>query len=225
MARTKQPAAATCDWSESGDGEYWEGSCGVAWTLTDGTPTDNEMHFCPRCGLRLREAGRSVPDRAGDAQAEIRRLSEALDAEHRSNALMGDLLRRTCDALKGPHPDPLTLHSFHDLPEAAAALVECLPAQGRAPAGDYRSYAIRQLVCAKAKEAAAPASAAMHEECAVFALCMGRVPESGEVLRWLEAAADYKKLVSEFEENHGAELLALRHLVASGQRRGKGGAS
>lgn len=27
--------------------------CGVIWELDDGTPKDNEMYFCPKCGKRM----------------------------------------------------------------------------------------------------------------------------------------------------------------------------
>lgn len=38
---------------EPGEG-YWECSnCGLAWVLNDGTPVENEMHFCPKCGARM----------------------------------------------------------------------------------------------------------------------------------------------------------------------------
>lgn len=29
--------------------------CGVEWCLNDGTPEDNEMFFCPKCGHDMRE--------------------------------------------------------------------------------------------------------------------------------------------------------------------------
>ena len=33
---------------------YYECSvCGVLWTMIDGTPEDNGMEYCPRCGARL----------------------------------------------------------------------------------------------------------------------------------------------------------------------------
>ena len=33
--------------------DYWSGECGALWTFPDGTPTDNNMQFCPVCGGRL----------------------------------------------------------------------------------------------------------------------------------------------------------------------------
>lgn len=45
-----------CDWSRAdADTDLWEGTCGVAFCLNDGTPTENEMKFCPRCGRKLIE--------------------------------------------------------------------------------------------------------------------------------------------------------------------------
>lgn len=44
----------TCEWSEDEDG-VWNGTCGMAWELTNGTPKDNQMLYCPRCGGKLHE--------------------------------------------------------------------------------------------------------------------------------------------------------------------------
>lgn len=45
----------TCEWSHADDDtDLWEGTCGVAWSLSDGTPEENEMRFCPRCGGKLK---------------------------------------------------------------------------------------------------------------------------------------------------------------------------
>lgn len=27
--------------------------CGVVWDLDDGTPKDNEMYYCPKCGAKM----------------------------------------------------------------------------------------------------------------------------------------------------------------------------
>lgn len=55
---------------------------------------------------------------------------------------------------------------------------------------NYREYAIQQLRIAIDKDGDAPASAAMHQEQAEFALREARIPEQGEVLRYLEAEAN-----------------------------------
>lgn len=51
----------------------------------------------------------------------IRSALEELDDTEKERELLACLLRRTCDALKGP-PDPPALHSWHDLPEEAERL-------------------------------------------------------------------------------------------------------
>lgn len=43
-----------CVWSENAEG-WWETTCQHAFSLTDGTPEDNGMNFCPYCGNHLKE--------------------------------------------------------------------------------------------------------------------------------------------------------------------------
>ena len=51
------PILRTCVWSRGDDDtDKWEGSCGVAWSLSEGTPADNGMNYCPRCGAKLEQA-------------------------------------------------------------------------------------------------------------------------------------------------------------------------
>lgn len=38
-----------------GDTHYRCSVCGEEWYLEDGTPEQNEMYFCPRCGSRMKE--------------------------------------------------------------------------------------------------------------------------------------------------------------------------
>lgn len=45
-------SADTCAWSVDDDG-IWQGDCGIIWVFDDGTPTENEVNFCPMCGRRL----------------------------------------------------------------------------------------------------------------------------------------------------------------------------
>jgi hypothetical protein len=40
-----------CTWTE--DCDYWEATCGGAFTFNDGGPTDNGFKFCPYCGKPL----------------------------------------------------------------------------------------------------------------------------------------------------------------------------
>lgn len=42
----------TCEWIDKDD--YWQISCGKAFTIIDGTPNDNEMEFCHGCGKTIK---------------------------------------------------------------------------------------------------------------------------------------------------------------------------
>jgi len=44
----------TCNWVENDDG-FWVTGCGHFFVLNDGTPSDNQMHWCPYCGKSLQE--------------------------------------------------------------------------------------------------------------------------------------------------------------------------
>ena len=52
-SRTATIAQKTCEWTEDEDDGSWDGSCGVKWCLNEGTPEDNNMHYCPECGGSL----------------------------------------------------------------------------------------------------------------------------------------------------------------------------
>ena len=43
---------SVCAWEQDEEGN-WETGCGGMWTLMEGTPAENEMKFCPRCGGKL----------------------------------------------------------------------------------------------------------------------------------------------------------------------------
>jgi len=45
--------AALCNWIYDEDDDSWEGDCGIKFTLYQGEPKDNEMHYCPKCGSKL----------------------------------------------------------------------------------------------------------------------------------------------------------------------------
>jgi len=51
------PPARTCKWSQDGyydeDNGKWNTSCGESFYLSDGTPNENSMKFCPFCGARI----------------------------------------------------------------------------------------------------------------------------------------------------------------------------
>jgi len=44
-----------CEWVN--DDAMWEGSCGIAWEFPHGGPRDNDVKFCPTCGLPVRVKG------------------------------------------------------------------------------------------------------------------------------------------------------------------------
>ena len=43
-----------CVWTYDDDSDSWDGTCGVKWILSDGTPKEHDMKFCPRCGAVLK---------------------------------------------------------------------------------------------------------------------------------------------------------------------------
>lgn len=45
----------TCNYTlEDDDANTWEcNKCGVEWALEAGTPEDNEMNYCPKCGREI----------------------------------------------------------------------------------------------------------------------------------------------------------------------------
>ena len=48
-------------WNEvdgaDGDSYYECSNCGEPWVLSAGTPEDNNMHYCPNCGAKMRIGG------------------------------------------------------------------------------------------------------------------------------------------------------------------------
>lgn len=53
-------AERTCVWTRDADEQYghdsWDGTCGVKWCIPVGTPSENGMNYCPRCGAKLEQA-------------------------------------------------------------------------------------------------------------------------------------------------------------------------
>ena len=47
-----------CQWKFTEEA-FWSGDCGLNWNFDTGTPRDNGMNFCPRCGKRLKQKGGS----------------------------------------------------------------------------------------------------------------------------------------------------------------------
>lgn len=54
MARTKRDMTR-CRWVYDMNHDAWDTSCGMAFSLNDGTPIDHHMKFCCFCGLPLRQ--------------------------------------------------------------------------------------------------------------------------------------------------------------------------
>lgn len=45
-----------CSWKQTDeDNDFWETSCGGAFTLEAGGPSENRMKFCCYCGLSINE--------------------------------------------------------------------------------------------------------------------------------------------------------------------------
>lgn len=105
---------------------------------------DRFLHSLWAVSRSHRNALATVAALRAEVGAKDRRIAELLaedpacescDEYEQLNGRLGDLLARTADALKG-EPEPDSLHSWHDLPEIAAAL--------RAQLADAR-VAIREL--------------------------------------------------------------------------------
>ncbi len=49
-----------CVWKvDDVEDSAWAGDCGVLWECPSGTPVENGMNYCPRCGERLKQKGGS----------------------------------------------------------------------------------------------------------------------------------------------------------------------
>ena len=71
--KNEQHDIATCEWTqEDWDGDTWGADCGAVWSFIDGGPVDNQMKFCPVCGLPLVEI---KYDDADTEQEEIDQVS------------------------------------------------------------------------------------------------------------------------------------------------------
>lgn len=53
---TNVAPVARGEWIESDHGSYVCSLCGEDWLLNDGTPEENHMNYCPRCGARMGDA-------------------------------------------------------------------------------------------------------------------------------------------------------------------------
>jgi hypothetical protein len=71
---------------------------------------------CPH--IRTSDEGTSYCELA---ESRVKKLEAEVNEYVQLTDLLANLLHATANALKGP-PEPLHLHSWHDLPEVAAAL-------------------------------------------------------------------------------------------------------
>lgn len=45
-----------CKWYREDDSDMWQSPCGVAFTLNEGTPYQNGMRYCYKCGKPMFES-------------------------------------------------------------------------------------------------------------------------------------------------------------------------
>ena len=45
----------TCTWTYDDLYDFWDTSCGECFTVTEGTPKDNNFVYCPFCGKPIKE--------------------------------------------------------------------------------------------------------------------------------------------------------------------------
>ena len=59
--------APSCNWTYSESTGHWQGDCGIAFAVEAGSPAENGMAYCPKCGRKLVGGGSALL--AGDAAA------------------------------------------------------------------------------------------------------------------------------------------------------------
>jgi len=73
--------AYPCEWQiHDEEANAWESACGLVWWFEVGSPAENEMAYCPKCGRHLTqravdEGDSSAPE--GDASPEVLPAGEA----------------------------------------------------------------------------------------------------------------------------------------------------
>jgi hypothetical protein len=56
FVKEKQKAQDVCNWHEQdSESVYWSSDCGLDFVLSDGTPKENGLNFCCRCGKKIVE--------------------------------------------------------------------------------------------------------------------------------------------------------------------------
>ena len=93
--------AAVCGWTDnSGEGD-WDTGCGNCFTLNDGTPEENGMHFCCYCGKPLESEAPPVGTNLFTADEARQMLKHALAAHppRQSAGVSEETLRTLCEAV------------------------------------------------------------------------------------------------------------------------------
>jgi hypothetical protein len=59
--------AEHCNWKQQDEDEsdYWQSDCGHSFVFIDGSPIDNNMRYCCRCGNPLSETALIWDDESG----------------------------------------------------------------------------------------------------------------------------------------------------------------
>ena len=56
LERREWGEAGVCTWTQDSYWGNWDSACGLSWQFTGGSPSDNEMVCCPKCGRKLVES-------------------------------------------------------------------------------------------------------------------------------------------------------------------------
>ena len=53
LSQPEQEPVDTCTWTHDDDEGSWDAECGERWSITEGTPEENNFRFCPGCGRKV----------------------------------------------------------------------------------------------------------------------------------------------------------------------------
>ena len=83
-AAAQQAALTPCVWQEDYEG-VWYSRCGEAFVLLEGSPADNDYHFCPACGhpLHMQPCAPWTADELAAAEVAAEELGAVLAAAAR----------------------------------------------------------------------------------------------------------------------------------------------
>ena len=54
LEKPEQKPVDTCTWTHDDDEGSWDAECGERWSITEGTPEENNFRFCPGCGRKVK---------------------------------------------------------------------------------------------------------------------------------------------------------------------------